>query len=309
MLNPDAVAVATLAATDVPIHFLSSWGDMLQHDGLNGRHMSGDTGGGTIKITSGPRIAEARSQIVDTFFSDPIFERCSWLLMIDSDMTFEPTLIDQLLAIADPERVPVLGALCFSGGRNHDPYPTIYREVKSEADGTTFVGVEPIRDYPPDTLCKVGATGAACLLVHRQVFVAMSHPWPKGYGTLPDGSKNPYPWFIEGLVTPDGEPIGEDVAFCRRVSQLGIPIHVHTGVRCGHVKQYVLDEAYYLAARQARQAAEEAVNEDRLAATAEAQGKRKSPEERRAAARAALQEGPEQGPELDSDAVLAGALG
>lgn len=304
MLNPDAVAVATLAATDVPIHFLSSWGDMLQHDGLNARHLSGDTGGGTIKITSGPRIAEARSQIVDTFFADPLFERCSWLLMIDSDMTFEPTLIDQMLAVADPKTVPVLGALCFSGGRNHDPYPTLYREVKSEADGTTFVGVEPIRDYPPDTLCKVGATGAACLLVHRQVFIAMSHPWPKGFGTRQDGSKNPYPWFIEGLTTPDGEPIGEDVAFCRRVAQLDIPIHVHTGIRLGHVKQYVLDEDYYLAARAARAEAETKVAEDRMAETAKAQAERKPAAERRAAARKALTE-----PEIDSDAVLAGALG
>lgn len=288
MLNPDAVAVATLAATDVPIHFLSSWGDLLLHDGLNGRHMSGETGGGTIKLTSGPRIAEARSQIVDTFFSDPLFERASWLLMIDSDMTFEPTLIDDMLAVADPAHVPVLGGLCFSGGRNHDPYPTIYREVAGTEGDTTFVGVEPIRDYPPDTLCKVGATGAACLLVHRQVFVAMSHPWPKGFGTKADGSKNPYPWFIEGLTTPDGEPIGEDVAFCRRVRQLGIPIHVHTGIRLGHVKHFVLDEAYYQAARAARQAANDQREAEVAERTGEAQTERAPAEERRAAARAAL---------------------
>lgn len=285
-MRPDGVVVATLAATDVPIHFLSSWGDMLQYDAARGRHLC--DGGGTIKITSGPRIAEARSQLVDTFFADERIKDASWLLMIDSDMTFEPNLVEQLMSVADPERTPILGALCFSGGRDNAPYPTLYREVTHEVDGKPFVGVEPIYEYPKDTLVKVGATGAACLLVHRQVFIAMSHPHPKGFGTKADGSKNPYPWFIEGLTTPDGEPIGEDVAFCRRARHLGIPTHVHTGIRLGHVKQYVLDEAYFEAAHGARVAAVAAINAEREAATAAAQTERAPAEDRRAAARAAL---------------------
>lgn len=300
MLRPDGVVVATLAATDVPIHFLSSWGDMLQYDATRGRHLC--DGGGTIKITSGPRIAEARSQLVDTFFADPRVADASWLLMIDSDMTFEPNLVERMMEIADPENIPILGGLCFAGGRDSAPYPTIYKETEGTHDGKAFVGVEPIRDYPKDTLIKVGATGAACLLVHRQVYIAMSHEWPRGWGTKPDGSKNPYPWFIEGLTTPDGEPIGEDVAFCRRVRQLEIPIHVDTSIRLGHVKQYVLDEAYFDAAHAARMEAQAQVDAERSAGPQEPKG-RAPAADRRAAARAALAKVD------DSDEVLAGALG
>lgn len=302
-LRPDAVAIATLFADDVSGQFLSCWGDLLQADAARGRHLL--DGGGTMKMSSGPRIAEARSQLVDTFFADPGLSRASWLLMIDSDMTFEPTLVEQLLAHADPERVPILGGLCFAGGRDHDPYPTIYEEVEATTpDGKPFVGIRPIHDYPEDALVKVGGTGAACLLVHRQVFVAMSHPWPKGFGTTTDGSKNPYPWFAEGLVTPDGEPIGEDIAFCRRASQLGIPIHVHTGIKLGHIKTFVLDEQHYKGIRAARADATAQLADDVLERTAKAQAEREPAEARRARAREALAE-----PADDSDAVLAGALG
>lgn len=286
-MREDAVAVATLTARDVPLEFLQSWGDMLQHDASRGRHLC--DGGGRILMSSGPRIAEARSQIVDVFFGDPVIkDSASWLLMIDSDMVFGPDLVERLLAIADAKERPIVGGLCFAGGRDHDPYPTIYKEtLTAGSNGEEFPAIEPIRDYPDDTLCKVGATGAACLMVHRQVFVAMSHPYPKGFGTMPDGRKNPYPWFAENHVAPNEEPIGEDIIFCRRAAQLGIPIHVHTGIKLGHVKSYVLDEGWFLASRDARRAAEAQNQDEILARTTK---ERAPAEERRAKARAALAE-------------------
>jgi hypothetical protein len=304
-LRPDAVVVATLAATDTPIHFTTCWGNMLQYDAARGQHLM--NGGGNIAITSGPRIAEARSQIVDAFFADERLQ-ASWLLMIDSDMTFPPDLVERLLEVADPTERPIVGGLCFAGGRDHDPYPTIYREVETKLpDGKSFVGIEPIHDYPEDQLVRVGGTGAACMLVHRQVFIAMSHPYPKGFGTTADGTKTPYPWFVEGLVTPTGEPIGEDIAFCRRATQLGIPIHVDTSIKLGHVKQFVLDEQWYRGTRMAREAAQQQVVDEAAERTAMAQGERKSPAERRAAARAAIARNGSE-PEDRSDEILAGAL-
>jgi hypothetical protein len=102
-----------------------------------------------------------------------------------------------------------------------------------------------VEDYPSDALMRVGATGTGCLLVHRSVFAAMKQPHPNGWGTLPNGQPNPYPWFQEGLTGPRGEPFGEDVVFCRRARAMGIPVHVHTGIQCGHVKSFVLDESYW----------------------------------------------------------------
>lgn len=294
MPTEGGVVVATLAAHTLPIEFMSSWGDMMQYDAVTKGYLLPPRGG-AMKMTSGPRIAEARSQLVDMFFAEETFKGAEWLLMIDSDMVFGPNLVEQLMEHADPEKVPILGGLCFAGGRNHNPYPTIYREEEATSNGKPFTAIAPHHDYPRDALVRCGATGGACLMVHRQVFIAMSHPHPKGFGTQADGSKTPYPWFVEGLVAPNGEPIGEDIAFCRRATTLGIPIHVHTGIKLGHIKHFILDEGWYDASHSAHEALRaEPVDRTNV--------ERAPAEERRAKARARLAGD-------DSDQILAGALG
>lgn len=222
--------------------FTYSLADMIRWDAQGPGHICG-ADGGLISLSSGPRIAEARNIVVDKFAER--HPNAEWLLMLDSDMTFDSDLIEKMLEVANPQTVPILGALCFCAGSNDEgPYPTIYREIRGPDN---YVHVAPMKDYPKDQLVKVGGTGAACLLVHRGVFAAMNQPWPKGFGTREDGTSNPYPWFSEGLVSPDGRQLGEDIAFCRRAQLLGIPVHVHTGIKVGHVKSNLLDEDYFLA--------------------------------------------------------------
>ena len=43
-----------------------------------------------------------------------------------------------------------------------------------------------------------------------------------------------FPFFQETQNGPD--PVGEDLTFCLRLASLGIPVHVHTGVKIGHHK-------------------------------------------------------------------------
>jgi hypothetical protein len=224
--------------------FMASVTNMLTLDARLDQHIIGDRGD-QIHIQSSPRIHEARNQVVDHFAALP--QQPEWLLMIDADMTFEPDLIYKMLAAADPVRVPILGALCFGGGRVHEPFPTIYRLIEEKVDERSYYSLDKVYDYPRDTLVKVGATGAACLLVHRQVFATMKN----AYGTLPDGSPNPSPWFAEGITGLKGEGWGEDTVFCLRAQSLRIPVHVHTGIKTGHVKEVVIDEVFYDNRRQA----------------------------------------------------------
>lgn len=230
------VMLSWLFPEEVSGRFAHSVADLLMHDRQT-CHV-----GKVISLQSGPRVAEARSQLCDVFLRKENAD-LDWLLMLDSDMTFDADLLERMLAVADPYKVPVLGGLCFAGGRSGKYYPTIYRERQEDGQ---FVGVEPVTDYPRDALVKVGGTGAACLLIHRRVLLAMSQPWPRGFGTRQDGTVNPYPWFAEGLTSPDGRPFGEDIMFCRRAIQLGVPVHVDTRIKIGHVKSFELGESDFL---------------------------------------------------------------
>jgi hypothetical protein len=226
--------------------FMASVTNMLTLDARLDRHIIGDKGD-QIHLQSSPRIHEARNQMVDHFAA--LEQQPEWLLMIDADMTFEPDLVYKMLAVAHPERVPIVGALCFGGGRVHEPFPTIYRLLEEKVGERSYYSLDKVYDYPRDTLVSVGATGAACLLVHRQVFAVMK----KHYGTLPDGSLNPSPWFAEGITGLKGEGWGEDTVFCLRAKSLGIPVHVDTRIKVGHVKEVVIDEVFYDNRRAAQQ--------------------------------------------------------
>lgn len=189
-----------------------------------------------ISMMSGsPRPAENRTLLVKEFLRR---NEEDWLLMLDDDMTFEPDVVAQMMEVVDPIEVPVLGGLTFVGDCDRIKGPTIYRKVDSE---TGFPGAEVVDDFPSaecpaNTLIRVYATGGACLMVHREVFVRMAN----AYGKLPNGNHNPYPWFTEGIISPEGIPIGEDIAFCMRLEPLNIPIHVHTGIHFGHIKDGTL---------------------------------------------------------------------
>lgn len=200
-------------------------------------------GGGTIMVTSGPRVAETRSKIVDTFLHADHFQTAGWLLMVDSDMVFRPDDVRVLIDHADRLERPIIGGLCFAGITPESMYPTVYSLGRDENSGQ--FDVDKVMDYPKNALVKVAATGAAFLLVHKQVFMRMGRPHPEGFGTMPDGTPNVYPWFAEGHVDKHGRPFGEDISFCIRAGALGIPVHVHTGAQIGHHKSVILTEELY----------------------------------------------------------------
>ena len=182
--------------------------------------------GGTIAVMSGPRIAAARNRLVETFIKGG----CDWLLMADTDMVFKASDLELLFDVADPKLAPIVGGLCFAGGFDEPVKATLYSFNQPES-GLKIV--EPIVDYPKDGICEVDATGAAFLLMHRDALIAI--------GKQNEGHS---PWFTEGMQLGNAG-VGEDIAFCVRARQLGIPIYVHTGAKIGHIKPCILTEEMY----------------------------------------------------------------
>jgi GT2 family glycosyltransferase len=177
-----------------------------------------------LAAPSGPNISEARNLVVRRFL-----EECAapWLLMVDTDMVFTPADVDKLVAAADPLRRPVLGALCFSqDGQTGEQYPTMYELVQEP--GGEQVGFARYKIWPEDVCMPVSATGAAFLLMHRDALAAIE----KASGD------RAAPWFRESVI--GAALVGEDMTFCLRCAAAGIPVHVHTGVRAGHIKTTML---------------------------------------------------------------------
>lgn len=175
---------------------------------------------------SSANVSASRNKLTGQFLDMGAGE---WLLWVDSDMQWEPDAIPALLAAADPVERPIVGGLCF-GNSSEGMYPTIYMGYEESGQFTTI----RVRDYPRDTLVRVAATGAAFLLVHRS---ALERIRERGFDRA-------FPFFAES--SGNGKPVGEDITFCIRAGIVGVPVHVHTGVRIGHHKSALLTEDEFL---------------------------------------------------------------
>jgi GT2 family glycosyltransferase len=182
---------------------------------------------------SGPLIAMGRNRLAEAFLDHP--RAPDWLFMIDADMVIPPKALRMLIANSERLRSrgklalpPVVGGLCFMGGRGRSGVqPTTMRRV--EPDPTTGAERAECVRYKPGETLQVDWTGAACLLIHRAVIVAIREH-------APPNERHPY----------FGTDMGEDVTFCRRASEAGARIYVDCSVRCGHIRSSVVDEDTYL---------------------------------------------------------------
>lgn len=184
---------------------------------------------------SSANVSQSRNKLTAKFLDEYDAE---WLLWIDADMAFTPDAVYGIMAKADPEKYPIVGGLCF--GAFHDRlFPTIY--LWGENPDGKLVTYRPT-EYPLNQMVYVAATGAAFLLIHRSVL----------HKIRDHGFSKTFPWFQE--TEYDGDPVGEDLTFCLRAAQLGIPVFVDTSVKIGHHKSTVLTEDVFLAQRAAMEA-------------------------------------------------------
>jgi hypothetical protein len=222
------VLLGYLHPAEVTASFHKSLLDLIGHDLSGTRRLHTWA---MVKVGSADGITSGRNFLARNFLASP----ADWLFMVDADMGFSPATLDALLEVADRDERPIVGALCFAqretladgmNGFRCFPSPTIFDYVPNPEGVEQFIGRA---HYPVNRLTRVGATGGACLVIHRSVFERIE---------LEFGSE----WFTR---TPDpaGALMGEDISFFERCRQLEIPAHVHTGIRTTHYKHLWLGEA------------------------------------------------------------------
>ena len=179
-----------------------------------------------ISVNSGPKVDAARNDIFKVWLTET---DASHMLMVDTDMVLPVDVLDRLLAC----NKDIASALCFTTGFNGNRVIPAIRVIVESSDGSPTL--QPLWDYPVNTLIQVDAIGAACFLVKRKVAEGI---WEAR------GRDHAMPWFAHGMH--NGVVIGEDVAFCLTAGKCGFEVWVDTGLVVDHVKPHLYGELDYV---------------------------------------------------------------
>lgn len=244
-LNPRAgerVAIGVPHLDNAGWNFTESLLRMIAYDKQHGDHLmhnSGLVNNGALCAVWGRsmELAHARNTATAAFLSS----ESDWLLWVDTDIGFEQDTLEKLLSVADPETAPIVGGLCFiegdfshdfRGGLRSSLAPTLYdwAWIEPSSGMPGMYKMIARQEWAKDAPTRVGATGCGLLLVHRSAFEKISAWLQESGPEVP-----PNLWF-ERIPGPDGEKCGEDISFCLRAHQVGLPVLVHTGVITTHQK-------------------------------------------------------------------------
>lgn len=178
-------------------------------------------------------LAKSRNMVVQNFLDKSDDD---WLFMVDSDEFIGVNEFKKLVDAAEESVRPFMCGLYFAANSPNpaeiDPVPLIFINTGGED------GVQPYWDYPRNQVIKIFAAGTGAMLVHRSVFEWMREAYSEDYGA-------DWCWFQDGPLSGN-RWLSEDLTFCARVQDLGIPMHAHTGALFAHQKEIWLDENSYL---------------------------------------------------------------
>ena len=159
-------------------------------------------------------------------------KEAEYVLWLDSDIVFEPDLLEKLQTDIESGRDIVTG-LYFS--RRYPYLPVIFKRAAFE-DGKPVCKV--CTAYPKDRLFKVEACGFGAVLMKTKV--------------LADVEKKFDNWFAPLIG------FGEDLSFCIRVRECGYEVWCDPAVKPGHIGSITVTEDYF---DTFRKKVEEATNE------------------------------------------------
>ena len=151
---------------------------------------------------SGPLVEENRNNIFN------LAKNKDWLLMVDSDMVFEPYLLPKLIKIMKDKNA---GLVCGMFKEGHPPhnYP-----IYTSLDGLNRINKED------DGVVKIEGCGAAYILISGDVLKSLDNPFKR--------------------IEKDGKKFGEDLSFCMTLKENNFTMFCDTSASVGHVRMEVV---------------------------------------------------------------------
>jgi len=177
----------------------------------------------TFTFVQNSLVYDARESIAQAFLQSDN----EALMMIDSDMTFPYNAVERLVA----HNQPFVTAKAFK--RVYPYQPCFYTKVDI-VDGKPELQV-PL-EYPPNCLLNIEGCGMAAVLIRREVFENIEAPY---------------------FFPQAGGGLGEDLSFCYKLKQAGVPMYVDTTLEFGHLGVFPFGEKEFKAIYDAKKAAGE----------------------------------------------------
>ena len=183
------------------------------------------TGGGQVSVTcnkvSGGGIHKARNNLAHDFLTK---SKCQKLMFIDTDISFEPEMVYQLLA----RDLPIVGG----------PYTHKKTEVQWSARS-----IEGINANPATGLQEVAAIGTGFVMIDRRVFDTIREKFPQ-YSYIEDWNEGTgetkFDYFPENIIEdkefgyPQRTFVTEDFGFCYLARKCGFKIYADTTFHVNH---------------------------------------------------------------------------
>ena len=159
----------------------------------------------TIVAERGFTIAENRNYVAIQAMN----KNSDYLLFIDDDMTFEPDLLDRLLA----HEKEIVGVAF---------HPRCDVPVNDSMDEVHFIKLRDATDEKYKSLFSCKAVGTGILLIKTEVL-----------------KKMPPPWFAFEYLPTGQVKVGEDWYFCNTAKAWGYEIWCDPTIKVGHIGEKI----------------------------------------------------------------------
>lgn len=164
-------------------------------------------------------VADLRNEAIRVALS----QGCSHVLFLDADMTWPPDVLSRMLG---HHGSGIVSGLYFLKQWPHHPVALKASTVNPKTLQVDYHYEQT--GHRGTQLVPVELVGMGCTLVPLSICAAM-----------------PEPWFAYQQDRNGDWTVTEDVAFCQKAKALGVPILLDPTVKCGHVSQQVITDAWY----------------------------------------------------------------
>lgn len=148
------------------------------------------------------------------------------ILFLDSDMYFQPDMMERMAADLDTGIDFVTG---ISFKRRFPTMPCIYKNIDVLYDGENKAGItEAYTDYPMDSVFQVAGCGFGAVMMNVSILKDVQNAYGPTF--------NP----MVGIL-------GEDLSFCYRAIMLGYKLFCDSRIKVGHVGQFIYSEEHWQA--------------------------------------------------------------